>query len=309
MMRPFQVAMIRWRKKLLLTQLQTYLNRANLKMVGPTITYYTLISLVPVLMSVGAIAGLVGINSATLTDFLKAQLPANIVSVLNPIIVSVLQGSVGILSFSILVTIWGASSVLAVIRKAFNAVHDVPEKISGLLTRVFSFLWLMFLLLAAGIVMGVGALLPTLVKTIPFDLPWLMTLAQQSWLITLVGLWILLCLFNFALPAKRLPWRAIMFGSLVEVVLLIILNLGFSWYAQFAVKSAGFYQSLGSLLVLMVYLNLVGTILVIAQILIGWFDELRQAEQQTVDAMPMAAKGVSAEQRQQLRAQRRMTKH
>ena len=309
MMQSFQVTIIRWRKKLLIHQLRTYLSRANLNMVGPTITYYTLISLVPVLMSVGSIAGLVGINSSTLTGFLKAQLPTNVMDVLNAIIVSVLQGSVGILSFSIIVTIWGASSVLAVIRKAFNTVHDVPEKINGLLTRVFSFLWLMFLLLAASIVMGLGALLPTLVNMLPFKLPWLIVLAQQSWLITLVGLWILLCLFNFALPAKPLTWRAIMAGSFIEVILIIILNQGFSWYAQFAVKSIGFYQSLGSLLVLMVYLNLVGTILVITQIIIGWFDDLRQAWRWENEPVPMAAKGVSASHRQQMRTQYRVTKH
>ena len=170
LMRRFLVDLALLKKQFQVPALQTYLSRANLNMVGPTITYYTLLSLVPVLMSVGAIAGLVGINAQELNSMLREQLPKNIMSILGPIITSVLSGGVGILSFSIVITIWGASSVLAVIRKAFNAVHDVPERVSGMLTRVFSFLWLMVILLTAGVLMGASAMMPAIIAALPFDI-------------------------------------------------------------------------------------------------------------------------------------------
>jgi membrane protein len=308
LMRRFLVDLALLKKQFQVPALQTYLSRANLNMVGPTITYYTLLSLVPVLMSVGAIAGLVGINAQELNSMLREQLPKNIMSILGPIITSVLSGGVGILSFSIVITIWGASSVLAVIRKAFNAVHDVPERVSGMLTRVFSFLWLMVILLTAGVLMGASAMMPAIIAALPFDMPWLDTLAKQSWLFALFGLWVLMCVFNFALPAKRLPWKALVAGSGIEVLLLLALNAGFSFYAQFAVKSVGFYQSLGSLLVLMVYLNLVGTIMVVAQILIAWFADLFAAHGTRYAYVPEQAKGVAAKRRSPL-SQRQITKH
>ena len=170
-MRRFLVDLALLKKQFQVPALQTYLSRANLNMVGPTITYYTLLSLVPVLMSVGAIAGLVGINAQELNSMLREQLPKNIMSILGPIITSVLSGGVGILSFSIVITIWGASSVLAVIRKAFNAVHDVPERVSGMLTRVFSFLWLMVILLTAGVLMGASAMMPAIINSVFMDPP------------------------------------------------------------------------------------------------------------------------------------------
>mgnify|MGYP000846240153 FL=1 len=307
-MRGLKVDIEKFRKQFRFADLQIFISRANLNMVGPTITYYTLLSLVPVLMSVGAIAGLVGISSTELIATLKTNLPANIMSILAPIIKSVLSGGVGILSFSIVTTVWGASAVLAVIRKAFNGVHDVPERVSGMLTRVFSFLWLMVILITAGVVMAATAIMPAIIQAIPGDLPWLDELAKQSRLFALIGLWLLMCVFNVALPAKGLPWKATLLGSGIEVVILVLLNAGFSWYAQFAVKSVGFYQSLGSLLVLMVYLNLVGTIMVVGQILIAWFSILFDPEEKQPATVPLAAKGVPAKRRPAL-AKRQVAKH
>ena len=80
-MRGLKVDIEKFRKQFRFADLQTFISRANLNMVGPTITYYTLLSLVPVLMSIGAIAGLVGISSTELIATLKTNLPANIMSI------------------------------------------------------------------------------------------------------------------------------------------------------------------------------------------------------------------------------------
>ena len=288
-MRPILVDVHRLTKKFQLMQLQLYVKRGNLKMVGPTITYYALLSLVPILMSVGAVASLVGLDSHDLISLLSQQLPANIMNVLEPIIQSVLKGGVGILSFSIVTTVWAASSVLAIIRKSFNAIYDVPERVSGLLTRVFSFLWLAAILLSVGLVMVVSAILPAIIAAIP-EIEWLEIITKQRWLITLVGLWLIICLFNVAMPAKRLALKPLIIGSGIEVVLMIVLNYSFGWYAQFTVKNVGFYQSLGSLLVLIVYLNLVGTIMVIGQIIIAWLEGIFATSLNPVDPVPAAAK-------------------
>ena len=295
-MRQILVDVHRLTKKFQIDQLQNFFKRGNLKMVGPTITYYALLSMVPILMSVGAVASLAGMNASDLITLLSEQLPSNIMSILAPIIQSVLKGGVGILSFSILTTIWAASSVLAIIRKSFNAVYDVPERVSGLLTRVFSFLWLMVILVSAVVVMLVSAILPAIIAAIP-GIGWLEFITKQRWIITLAGLWIMMCVFNAALPAKRIALKPLIIGSGVEVILMIILNYSFGWYAKFTVKNVGFYQSLGSLLVLIVYLNLIGTIMVIGQILIAWLEGLFATSLNPKEPIPIAAKRPAARRR------------
>lgn len=295
-MRQILVDVHRLTKKFQIEQFQTFLKRGNLKMVGPTITYYALLSMVPILMSVGAVASLAGLSSNDLITLLSEQLPSNIMSILEPIIKSVLKGGVGILSFSIVTTIWAASSVLAIIRKSFNAVYDVPERVSGLLTRVFSFLWLLVILVSAVVVIVVSAFLPAIIAAIP-GIGWLEFITKQRWLITLAGLWVMMCVFNAALPAKRIALKPLIIGSGIEVILMIILNYSFGWYAQFTVKNVGFYQSLGSLLVLIVYLNLIGTIMVIGQILIAWLEGLFATSLNPEDPVPTAAKRPAAQRR------------
>jgi membrane protein len=282
-------------KKFQLEQLKTYFQRGNLKMIGPTITYYTLLSLVPILMSVGAVASLVGIDANELVTLLSQHLPSNIMTILEPIIESVLKGGIGILSFSILTTLWAASSVLAIIRKSFNTIYDVPERVSGLFTRVFSFLWLLVILVSAGLIMIVSAVLPAIIAAIP-GIQWLEIITQQRWLITLIGLWLIICALNETMPAKRVPFKPLIIGSGIEVVLIIFVNYFFGWYAQFTVKNAGFYQSLGSLLVLIVYLNLICTMLVVGQIVIAWLDGLFLTTLNPVDEVPKDAKRISAKQ-------------
>jgi membrane protein len=290
-MRGLLVDITRVQQKLHLETLQAIIKRANLSSVGPTITYYTLLSLVPVLMTVGSIAGLAGLNTQEMMTLIKTNLPENVASILVPILKSVLQGNVGVLSFSLFVTIWGASRVIAIIRKAFNAVYDVPERINGLLTRIFSFLWLMVLLAVAALILLLGSVSKVAVTALPFDLPWLDALVNSSNIVSFFGLWILLSIFNLALPATRLNKKALVIGSGVEVLLLLILNQGFTLYAQFAVTNVGFYQTLGSLLVLMVYLNLLATILVVGQIIIAWLTELWNPANSLPASLPAAAKG------------------
>ena len=82
---------------------------------------------------------------------------------------------------------------------------------------------------------------------------------------------VLFSLFNYLIPAEKMQWKPVILGSFIEIVLLLLLNSGFGIYSKYALKNASFYQSLGSLLVLLIYLNLVAMVMVVAQILIAWF--------------------------------------
>lgn len=87
------------------------------------------------------------------------------------------------------------------------------------------------------------------------------------------------------LPAKlgRAPFKMVMLGSLIELGLLEILNVAFTWYVRFGLKRYDFYQSMSSIIVLLIWLNLIATILVTGYVLIHWLTVLsakRQARQE-----------------------------
>ncbi|GAK31361.1 putative membrane protein [Weissella oryzae SG25] len=254
----------------------TYLQRANLTNAGATIAYYTILSLVPVLMSVGSVASMIGFNHKQIYELMENSLPQNIASALNPILGSVLGGNAGTLSLALLVALWGASRVLGVIRTSFNTVHDVSEKINSLFARIFGFLWLFVLLAGAGIVLLGTSIARIVVNSVPINVPVLTSLLNQSQIYGAVGLWIILVLFNFALPALRLKRKAVLIGSAIETIMMVVLNHGFSWYASLAIRNANFYQAMGTLIILMVYVNLIGVILVLTHVIIAWLSDLME---------------------------------
>jgi membrane protein len=69
------------------------------------------------------------------------------------------------------------------------------------------------------------------------------------------------------------------------------LNHGFTWYATFAIRNASFYQTLGTVLILMVYVNLIGVILVLTHVIIAWLGDLMNPDLGQPDKLPMQAKG------------------
>ena len=100
---------------------------------------------------------------------------------------------------------------------------------------------------------------------------------QTRWLIWFV-MWLALIMMNYLLPTKegRAPLRFVAIGSLIEVVALNVLNSGFTWYTNLAVKQYNFYQSMSAIIVLLIWLNLIATILVIGYVLIQWLTVLKQ---------------------------------
>lgn len=266
-------------------QFLTFVDRAQVGMVAPTVAYYTIVSLVPLIMSIGVILGFVGINVTEMNAFISQQLPDTIGDVLIPIVDSVLKGSVSVLSFSVIVVIWTASGILSTFRKIFNDIYGREQAENGLITRVMSFLWFMGFLVAAVIIGLFSSLFPAIMKNLPHVDGWIQTFAQQTWIYALVLVWIILTIFNYALPAVKIRWKSVIFGSGIAALGLSLLNAGFGLYAQFAMRNVDFYRSLGSLLALLIYFNLVATIIVMGQVFIAWFETFQTEKDAKKDSV------------------------
>lgn len=258
--------------KIHLPQFLRFVDRAQVGMVAPTVAYYTIVALVPLIMSIGVILGAVGITATDMNNFIAQQLPDAIAKTLTPIVNSVLHGSVSVLSFSVIVVMWTASGILSTFRKIFNDIYDLEDTENGIVTRIVSFLWFVAFLLAAVVIGLFSSLFPVIMKNLPHIDGWLQTFASQTWIYALILVWAILILFNYALPAVKIRWQSVVLGSGIAAIGLSLLNAGFGLYAQFAMRNIDFYRSLGSLLALLIYFNLVATIIVFGQVFIAWLE-------------------------------------
>lgn len=260
-------------------------SRAQINYVGPTFAYYALLTVFPMLMSIAMIVSIANVSQATLMTTLNSMLPQDVAAIVRPIFKSVMASKqVSLLSFSVPFTLWTVSRVIAVFRLSFNRIADTDERISTMLTRFWSFLWLLVILAGFGVLLIGGNVLTLVVNRLPSNQLPLFILHQTRWLIWL-GLWLVLVMLNYFLPTKsgRAPFKIVMLGSLIELGLLEILNVAFTWYVRFGLKRYDFYQSMSSIIVLLIWLNLIATILVTGYVLIHWLTVLsaqRQARQE-----------------------------
>lgn len=260
-------------------------SRAQINYAGPTFAYYALLTVFPMLMSIAMIVSIANVSQATLMTTLNSMLPQDVAAIVRPIFKSVMASKqVSLLSFSVPFTLWTVSRVIAVFRLSFNRIADTDERISTMLTRFWSFLWLLVILAGFGVLLIGGNVLTLVVNRLPSNQLPLFILHQTRWLIWL-GLWLALVMLNYFLPTKsgRAPFKIVMLGSLIELGLLEILNVAFTWYVRFGLKRYDFYQSMSSIIVLLIWLNLIATILVTGYVLIHWLTVLsaqRQARQE-----------------------------
>jgi len=265
-------------KKLKLSTLGTLFLRAQVGYVGPTFAYFALLTVFPMLIAIAIIISITNVSETNIISLIQSVLPRDIEKIVLPILQSVLSSkSTSLLSFSVLLTLWTVSRVIAVFRVSFNRIADVEDRISNLLSRFWSFVWLLIIIAAFGVLMISSNILTIVLQQIPSN-QWTSFLQHQTkWLIWL-GMWLALIMMNYLLPTKegRAPLRFVAIGSLIEVGALNILNIGFTWYANLAVKQYGFYQSMSAIIVLLIWLNLIATILVTGYVLIQWLTVLKQ---------------------------------
>jgi len=265
-------------KKLKLSTLGTLFLRAQVGYVGPTFAYFALLTVFPMLIAIAIIISITNVSETNIISLIQSVLPRDIEKIVLPILQSVLSSkSTSLLSFSVLLTLWTVSRVIAVFRVSFNRIADVEDRISNLLSRFWSFVWLLIIIAAFGVLMIGSNVLTIVLQQIPSN-QWTSFLQHQTkWLIWL-GMWLALIMMNYLLPTKegRAPLKFVAIGSFIEVGALNILNIGFSWYTNLAVKQYGFYQSMSAIIVLLIWLNLIATILVTGYVLIQWLTVLKK---------------------------------
>ncbi|MBK0039597.1 MULTISPECIES: YihY/virulence factor BrkB family protein [unclassified Leuconostoc] len=260
-----------------LSTLGELFSRSQIGYVGPTFAYYALLTVFPILMGAAMIVSFTSFSTADLLTAMRNMLPKNIENIVIPIMQSVLASkSASLLSFTVIFTIWSISRVIAVFRKSFNAIADVDERFNNMLTRLFSFLWLLVIIAAFALLMIGSNVLTIAMQHLPHT-QWTSFLQHQTrWFIWL-GMWLALTMMNFLLPTKdaRAPLRFVVIGSFIELLMLNALNKGFTIYAKIAIGKYDFYQSVSSMIVLLIWLNLIATILVLGYVIIKWITEIK----------------------------------
>lgn len=261
-------------------------NQANVSNNAIVLAYYALMSIAPIILIAGNIVARFSLKTEQILAYAQEFIPSNIYKTFKPILVSFLSsGSSGSLSIGIVVSIWSASQIIAAIRRSLNEAYGVKSAQGAILTRVIAFfLTLGLLLLIVGfaifftlsqVIMDLILNLTNLTKAIVPD--WINQLLANKNLITFVGMFLVAISLYYFVPNAKVRLRYVWTGALVTTVGWIIISQGFRFYVELFARRITSYQTIGSLIVLMFWLNFSGILLMFGGVVNAsvqeWFEQ------------------------------------
>jgi membrane protein len=232
--------------------------------------FYLTLAIFPALAVIMSILPYLPIDRVdeAIMDLLRQALPDEASDLVSNVVRQVTRNRRGgVLSFSVVATLWAASTGMYAIMQQLNITYDVKEARSFVRARatalVLSALVGALLIGALSLVVLGGIIQDWIGNRAGFSGPLFTFFALLRWIIIVLAL-----LLGFAVIYRYAPNVEVRFtfispGSLVGVTLLILACLAFSLYARSFADYDATYGSIGAVVALMVWLYVAGLVILI----------------------------------------------
>lgn len=205
-------------------------------------------------------------QSQAAVDALFLVAPDHVAQTLEPVLHEVLQDrGQGLLTISILISIWLASNAFEAFRIAFDRAYNVVETRGRLLRRLIA---IGFVILGAvvAVIVAVSVIFAPLLLNMAenwFDFHVTNSTAILSFILGLSVFLIFLILMHKYLPGKAMRGQRIWPGILLTVALWLLGAMGFSLYLSLTPTYAVTYGALTGVMVTLVFFYLSGVAIIL----------------------------------------------
>lgn len=223
------------------------------------LAYYLILSFFPFLIFLLTLIGFSNLDSMEVLGGLRAILPTSAFELIYKIIVEVIEKqNTGLLSASLLLVIWAASSAFRAVIKGVNKAYGIKENRSFIKRAIIAILCtfaLAFVILLTLIMLVFGRIIGNiLVSYLPFP-----EVVYKIWnyIRYIMVIFIMICIFAGIYrytPSKRLKWKEVFPGAIVCTVGWLIVSLGFSYYVNNFSNYSKIYGGLGAVIILITWL-------------------------------------------------------
>lgn len=261
-------------------------NEANGSLLGAAQAYYYLLSIVPLFVLCFAIIPYLNINPDDALQFLNDAIPGEMASIFEDNILDFVETPRGgLLTVGIIGVIWSASNAMNALIQSINAAYNVEETRSFIKVRLLAIgltLGMIIALVFAMLLPVFGSEILQFVEShLGFSSPFTDVFDSLRWVIGFVLLTgFLIILFRFT-PSVTLQFKHVIPGALVASILWQITSFGFSFYISNFGNYDAVYGSLGSIIILMIWFYLTGTILIVGAIMNVLFHEKKSTHPET----------------------------
>ncbi|WP_138990386.1 YihY/virulence factor BrkB family protein [Larkinella sp. C7] len=202
-------------------------------------------------------------------DFFSQVLPASTYETVKTTIYDIIsRPRSNVLSFGFLLALYAATNGILSLMMAFNSSHKTGERRGFFKTRLIALgltimLALALFLAIAGLVIG-GVLTDYLMHIRILDNVVVTTLLNIARYLVVFAVFVaaISMIYKFA-PDIDMKWKFVNPGCIIASVLVVLTTYGFSFYVSNFGSYNKLYGSIGTLIVLMIWINLVCLLLII----------------------------------------------
>ncbi|MBC2149328.1 YihY/virulence factor BrkB family protein [Listeria booriae] len=245
------------------------------------LTFYILLSILPMMLVFGNLIPLLPIPKEEIYDTLQTFMPPEVYDILHPVIESMLTNASGTaISLGLITAIWSASKCFSALQEVLNIVYQAPDRKNFIVTRIMSFLMMLVIIVVLGAVVFVFAFGEQIVTFLQdqFDLKLdaLADLGATKWFITPIFLFILFLIIYWLVPNVKWKIRKSVVGALFATI---------GWLAATELLSASVsfqgdkilgFGSLSIMIVIMLWLYFVSIILLLGAFINVIIDSYKQ---------------------------------
>jgi membrane protein len=201
-------------------------------------------------------------------EMIESFLPEQSISFVKETIDGILKKNGTLLSFSILFTFYFATRGTTALISELNAsYHDIETRgfIKQKLVSLFMlFMLLLMFLISLGINIAVSQFLTLVSEYDIIRIPWHFTAIRiVKWLIILFLVFMCISLIYYFAPARKREYHFISAGSTLATLLVALSSVGFNYYVTNFSSYNAVYGSIGALIILMIWIQLLSMILLI----------------------------------------------
>lgn len=227
-----------------------------------SISYNMFLALIPALIFFFSALAYLPIPdfSHELLKLLKEIMPDNAYITVRSTIVDIIQHKrAGLLSFGFISTLYFATNGMNALITAFNATELTYDNRNWFQRRLIAFILLiifsLFIILAVTLLVFSRSFFNFLIEQ-DFLKPGIIyfILVLAKWLIVLASFFFSISFLYYFAPARKSKFRIISVGSTTATILVLLISMGFSYYVNHFGQYNKVYGSLGTLIVLMLWM-------------------------------------------------------
>ena len=248
-------------------------NRKNISDFAASAAFFLFLSLIPIMVLVISILPYTFLTEEMLMGMVLRAVPAVTDSFVEGIIKEIYAGSYGVVTVSIVITLWSAGKAMQSMIRGLNSINDIEENRSFFVLRALACLYTIALLIAMFVMMGMLMFGRIIVNFVLRHLPQLEEFRGRILLFRYpvsIGLLILLFTAIYCLVPSR---KQNFFKQLPGAVFAGLVWSGASWlFSAYLNTYNGFstYGSMATIIIIMFYMYMMMYIILMGAYINQW---------------------------------------